>query len=135
MIEAFDLEEPDDAVHAEVSGRFRDYNAERSGWTVQTFSLVRREAGEIVAGGRGLVYLGALEVRGLWVDPSLRGTGLGAALLTAIEAEGRGRGASRGMLYTYSWQAEGFYARHGWRPYGRFPFPEGHERIEMMKEL
>jgi len=135
MDPAFELIEPDDAVYAEVSGRFGAYNAERSGWTVQTFSVVRREGEAIVAGGRGQVYLGALEVRGLWVDEDRRGSGLGAALLAQIEAEGRRRGASRGMLYTYSWQAEGFYAAQGWRPYGRFPFPEGHERIEMMKEL
>jgi len=79
--------------------------------------------------------MGALEVRGLWVDSHLRGQGLGETILFAIENEARKRGASRAMLYTYSWQAEVFYKRMGYSEYSRFTYPDGPERIDLKKEL
>lgn len=131
----FECVEPDEDAYADYSSRFGKYNQDGSGWDVQTFSVVLREEERIVAGGRGNVFLGALEVRGLWVDDSLRGEGIGTELLRAIEQEARKRGASKAMLYTYSWQAEAFYERHGYREFGRFDFPEGHYRIDMQKSL
>ncbi len=96
---------------------------------------MHRKDGKIIAGGRGYVFLGALEVRGLWIDAALRGTGIGSRHLRGIEDEARRRGATRAMLYTYSWQAEGFYLRHGYRVYARFDFPDGPQRIDMEKPL
>jgi GNAT superfamily N-acetyltransferase len=132
-----DLErvEPDDDVYAEYSAHFEDYNRRASGWHVQTFSFVQREKDRIVAGCRGHVYLGALEIRGLWVAEALRGTGIGSNVLRAIEDEARNRGALKAMLYTYSWQAEAFYRSHGYQEFARFEFPEGHSRIDMQKLL
>lgn len=133
---ALTVVENDTEVYAEYAANFAAYNAEAAGLTTDTFSIVKRDAtGKIIAGGRGHVYLGALEVRGLWVDPAQRGTGLGSTLLTAIESEARTRGATKAMLYTYSWQAEAFYTRHGYRAFGRFEFPAGHARINMEKGL
>ncbi len=131
----FECIEPDAEVYADYSARFGPYNEDGSGWRIETFSLILREAGRIVAGGRGNVYLGALEVRGLWVDDLLRGQGVGSALLHAIESEARRRGATKAMLYTYSWQAEAFYRRQGYEIYARFDFPHGHYRIDMQKPL
>ena len=74
-------------------------------------------------------------MRGLWVDPDLRGSGIGRRLLMAIEDEARRRGAKAAMLYTYSWQAEPFYAAQGYRTYARFDFPDGHYRVDMKKVL
>lgn len=127
--------EPDDDVYAAYAENFPAYNATRSTWAIQTFSIVHRRAGKILAGGRGIVNMGALEVRGLWVDPEMRGTGLGAALLAAIEAEAVKRGASRALLYTFSWQAEGFYRKAGYVEFGRFDFPDGYARIDMQKDI
>jgi GNAT superfamily N-acetyltransferase len=76
-----------------------------------------------------------LEVRGLWVDKSLRGKGVGSEILTAIEGEARRRGATKAMLYTYSWQAEDFYKAHGYVELSRFDFPAGHYRIDLQKSL
>ena len=40
------------------------------------------------------------------------------------------------MLYTISFQAPGFYGRHGWREFGRIPCdPPGTARIFMTKVL
>ena len=132
----FELTEPDDAAYAAYSANFGPYNRRHGGLEAQTFSLILRGPdGAIVAGGRGYVYLGALELRGLWVDEGRRGRGEGARLLAAIEDEARRRGASKAMLYTYSWQAEAFYAARGYRPYGRFDFPDGPYRVDMEKAL
>jgi GNAT superfamily N-acetyltransferase len=121
--------------YEEYSSRFESFNREKSGWSVETFSMISREEGAIVAGGRGFIYLGALEIRGLWVDEIRRGGGIGSALLGAIEDEARLRKATKAMLYTYSWQAERFYKAHGYKEFGRFNFPEGHYRIDMEKSL
>ena len=131
----FELIEPDEDIYADLSGRFAAYNAANSTYNFKSFSLVLREGKNIVAGGRGIINMGALEVRGLWVDEALRGTGIGMRLLTAIENEARNRGATRAMLYTYSWQAESFYARAGYREFARFNYPDGEARIDMQKEL
>lgn len=131
----FDCVEPDDAVYADYAARFGAYNADHASLQTQTFSLILRDGDHITAGGRGHVYLGALEVRGLWVDDVLRGQGIGSKLLVAIEQEARRRGARKAMLYTYSWQAEAFYARHGYETYARFDFPDGPYRVDMQKAL
>ena len=52
-----------------------------------------------------------------------------------VEREARVRGASKAMLYTYSWQAEGFYTSLSYRAYARFDFPKGHYRVDMQKTL
>ena len=79
--------------------------------------------------------MGALEIRGLWVDENLRGRGTGARILKAIEDEARRRGATRAMLFTFSWQAEEFYQRMGYRKFAQFDFPDGPQRIDMKKEF
>ncbi|MGJ8624044.1 MAG: GNAT family N-acetyltransferase [Yoonia sp.] len=131
----FECVAPDDDVYADYASRFDRYNQDASGWQVQTFSMVLRDKERIVAGGRGLVYLGALEVRGLWVDHDLRGKGVGSDLLKAIEDEARERGATKAMLFTLAWQAESFYRSHGYEEFSRFNFPRGHYRVDMQKTL
>lgn len=131
----FDLIEPDDTVYADYAARFAAYNQAASGGTVQTYSIVLRQDDTIVAGGRGHVFLGALEVRGLWIDAHLRRHGLGRRLLRRIEDEARSRHATKAMLYTYSWQAEQFYILQGYTTYARFDFPDGPYRVDMQKEL
>ena len=134
-MQEFECVEPDTQEYAEYAARFDDYNRDQSGWRVETYSFVLRDRERIVAGGRGHVYLGALEIRGLWVDSALRGEGIGSRLLRAIEQEARSRGATKAMLYTYSWQAEEFYWGCGYQEYARFRFPEGHYRVDMQKTL
>ena len=131
----FELVEPDAEAYADYSARFGQHNQDGSGSRMQTFSLILRDNGRILAGGRGHLLLGALKVRGLWVDDELRGDGIGSDLLGGIECEARERGASKAMLHTYSWQAEAFYKNHDYVEFARFEFPEGHYRIDMQKPL
>lgn len=129
------LIEPDDRIYAELSGHFSEYNANHSSWNCQTYCIIQQIEGKTVAGGRGIVNMGALEVRGLWVDETLRGSGLGSRILNAIEDEARRRSASRAMLFTYSWQAQAFYEKAGYAVFSTFDYPDGYQRIDLQKEL
>ena len=131
----FEFVENDQQAFADYSSRFDAYNRAGSGSDFLTFSVVLRNDASIRAGVRGHVYLGALEIRGLWVDAEQRGQGIGAGLMHRVEHEARIRGASKAMLYTYSWQAEVFYPSLGYCEYARFDFPKGHFRIDMQKML
>ena len=127
--------DPDDQVYADYSDNFSAYNAANSTWNWKSYSCVVRSDGQIVAGGRGIINMGALEVRGLWVEEALRDKGMGRELLVAIEDEARKRGATRAMLFTYSFQAEKFYKRMGYETFSQFEYPDGPKRIDMKKEL
>ena len=133
---SFELVEDDAAVNADLLARFDADNPRRGPWDRTTFSLVRRDDGSrVTAGVRGILNMGAVEIRTLWVDEGLRGQGIGAALLAAVEAEAKRRGATRARLDTYDWQAQPFYESRGYRPFAAFDFPAGARQVWLEKEL
>ena len=53
-----------------------------------------------------------------------------------MEQEGVRRGCQSGFLYTITFQAPDFYARHGWQAFGRIACdPPGNARVFMTKSL
>lgn len=89
-----------------------------------------------LAGALCDVYWGWLRLDVLWVGEALRGGGHGARLLAAAEGAAWRRGARRGLLDTFDFQAEGFYAARGWRVFGRVEaLPGGYGRVFMTKDL
>jgi GNAT superfamily N-acetyltransferase len=78
-----------------------------------------RRDGRIVAGADGRTQWGWLYVAHVWVDDSLRGTGMGTRVLTAIEDAARARGCRAAFLDTFSFQAAPFYEKLGYREFGR----------------
>ena len=65
----------------------------------------------------------------------LRGSGLGSRLLQAFENEARRRGCRTAVLYTLSFQAPGFYEKHGWTRFGELPCePPGSSRVFLSKQ-
>jgi GNAT superfamily N-acetyltransferase len=134
-VQEFEIVEPDDAVYAEIARRFDAHNRTCSAWNWTAFSLVLREAGQIVAAGRGVTNMGLVEIRGLWVEPAQRGQGIGRRLLAAIEAEAARRGCRRAALDSYGFQAPGFYLARGYREWGRLDYPDGTRRHFFVKEL
>ncbi len=99
--------------------------------------LVRDPETERVVGGlTGRTSLGLLFVDLFYLPPALRGSGVGSEILRQAEEEARERGCRSGVLYTISFQAPGFYLRHGWRVFGEVPCdPPGTSRVFMMKDL
>ena len=98
--------------------------------------FIRDERDRIVAGICGTTWGGCLEVRLLWVEESRRHHGLGSRLLEAAEREARRRGCSQIMLTTFSFQAPGFYAKHGLQVVAAVDdYPRGHGHLLLRKRL
>ena len=91
---------------------------------------------EIVGGVLAELYWKWLFIELLWVKEELRGQGYGHTLLTKVETEARNRGARNAYLDTFSFQAPEFYAKHGYRQFGKLQdFPKGHQRLFLTKLL
>ena len=98
--------------------------------------LLRDDNGRIVAGISGNTWGGCCEIRQFWVEESRRGRGLGTRLLAAAEQEARRRGCTQVILMTFTFQAPGFYLRHGFSTVATVDgYPRGHQNLLMRKPL
>lgn len=101
------------------------------------FAVLVRDAAGAVQGGLWAQF----GRRWLFVElfilpPELRRQGVGARMLAMAEAEARARGCTDAWLDSFSFQAPGFYARQGWREFGRLAdYPAGHIRHFFTKRL
>lgn len=92
--------------------------------------------GQILGGINGKTTLGMAFLDLFHLPESLRGSGLGSQLLHAFEDEARRRGCANAVLYTLSFQAPGFYEKHGWVRFGEVPCePQGSSRFFLSKQL
>lgn len=80
--------------------------------------LVVRHADGTAAGCAGVRMLDptTAEIKRMWLHPSIRGRGVGAQLLAALEETAVGLGATRGVLDTHEslTSALALYRRAGW---------------------
>lgn len=72
-------------------------------------------AGELVAGLSGWTWQEAAGIAMTWVRQDMRGRALGTRLLETFEAEARTRGVRRVFVTSFTFQAPGFYRRHGYQ--------------------
>ncbi|QMU77289.1 GNAT family N-acetyltransferase [Streptacidiphilus sp. PB12-B1b] len=92
--------------------------------------------GQVVGGLTGRTSLGLFFLDLFFLPPELRRGGLGSEILRRAEDEARARGCRTAVLYTISFQAPGFYEKHGWRRLGEVPCdPAGTSRVFMTKDL
>ena len=129
---------PDDAARSAIGNGLGDYNAEQVGYrdSRPLAVLVQDAGGKTLGGILGRTSLGLLFLDLVFLPKELRGHDLGSRMLHLAEEEGARRGCRAAMLYTISFQAPGFYERHGWREFGRIPCdPPGTSRIFMTKAL
>ncbi|MGY4319211.1 GNAT family N-acetyltransferase [Bradyrhizobium sp. JR3.5] len=88
----------------------------------------------VLGGAMGLSSVGLLFLDSFFLPRQLRGKGLGNAILKKFEEEGRQRGCRSAFLYTVNFPD--FYARNGWKAFGRTPCdPPGAFRVFMTKNL
>ena len=72
-------------------------------------------SGELAAGMSGWTWGVAAGIGLTWVRETSRGDGLGAQLLAEFESEARSRGCTHVFVTSFTFQAPGFYQRHGYR--------------------
>ena len=98
--------------------------------------VVQGPKDEVVGGVIGATYWDWLYIDLMWIREDLRGQGYGKRLLELAEDEARKRGAKNAYLDTFSFQAPGFYQKHGYRIFGELAdFPAGHKRYYLTKQL
>ncbi|MFZ5961234.1 GNAT family N-acetyltransferase [Pseudomonas knackmussii] len=96
----------------------------------------RDESGQVVGGLFGHSGMGWMYIDYLWLQSDQRGSGLGAQLIALAEEEARRRECVGVFLYTYSFQAPGFYQKQGFEVMGVLEdCPPGHQRIYLKKRL
>lgn len=95
------------------------------------------EAGDLAAGLSGWTWGVAAGIAMTWVRAEARGEGLGTRLLDAFEAVARERGCRHVFVTSFTFQAPGFYERHGYREFARWQdVPvEGAADVHLRKEL
>jgi GNAT superfamily N-acetyltransferase len=114
------------------------YNVGRTGqdyWRpVKLF--VRDSTGLIRGGLLGDIWGGWLEVKILWLEESLRGSGFGRRLIETAEAEARAAGCRYARLDSHSFQAPDFYTKLGYEEFARLKdSPLGYEQVFLYKRL
>jgi GNAT superfamily N-acetyltransferase len=121
----------------EIAKALRAYNIASAGKSdYRPLVLTFRHKSRIVGGLYAEMYWGWMYVNLLWVSEQHRGKGLGRALMQKAEAEARKCGVRNAFLESFSFQAPQFYAKLGYREFGRVnDFPKGHSRHWMTKAL
>jgi GNAT superfamily N-acetyltransferase len=98
--------------------------------------LSDRESGEVLGGLWCRTELGVLFLDMFYLAEAVRRRSQGGRLLETVEREAIRRGCKRAVVETSSFQAPGFYERHGYREFGRVEFDlPGHSRVFLQKQL
>ena len=130
---------PSAGAEAVIDSGLADYNEEQAGYrdACNLAVLVTDPAdGRTLGGLLGRTSLGLLFVDLVYLPRDLRRGGVGGRMLRMAEEEALHRGCISAVLFTISFQAPEFYARHGWEEIGRVPcLPAGTSRVVMTKRL
>jgi GNAT superfamily N-acetyltransferase len=128
---------PDPADVLRVVDRVRDETIAASGLAAEEELVVfARQDGRLLGGCCGSTWGGTCELNSLWVDLRYRRQGLGGRLLAVAEDEARARGCHQAVLFTYQFQAPGFYEQRGYRIVGRVDdYPLGTPALWFHKSL
>lgn len=113
MSKVVDTIDPNDVE--EIVGiltQFNEANSDVGNWHQKVF--VVRDEQQVAAGIVFNIHWYWLHIDVLAVQPSRRCDGLGRRLLKAAEAYAKAQGCVGAYLDTMSFQAPGFYAKHGY---------------------
>lgn len=132
------VEDPGQAEWGAIGQGITDFNTQQAGddQGKNLCFVLKNAAGEIVGGVIGATYWNWLYINLMWLRDEVRGQGYGSRLLALAEEEARKRGAEQAYLDTFTFQAPGFYEKHGYAVFGELDdFPTGHKRFFMKKAL
>jgi GNAT superfamily N-acetyltransferase len=128
----------DTELSARLTDELTSFNVRVTGADDEAALSVRVSdpAGALVGGLTGWTWGGCGGVGLLWVRADSRREGWGGRLLRAAEDEARRRGCTRMVVSSMSFQAPGFYRRHGYVETGRTEgLPGGHCDVHFFKRL
>jgi len=98
--------------------------------------LVDSATGAAVGGLWARIYYAWLFVELIYVPEQARGRDIGSRLIAEAEAFARREGCVGVWLNTYSFQAPGFYRKHGYRVFGTLgDYPKGKKLFFFRKTL
>jgi GNAT superfamily N-acetyltransferase len=130
---------PTDTDEAIIGSGLDDYNMQKTGyrdWRPLAALLRDPDTGETIGGMIGKTSYGLLFIDLVYLPETARGHEIGSRLLAMMEQEGIARGCQSAFLFTITWQAPGFYQRHGWTEFGRIRCdPPGNARVFFTKTL
>ena len=118
-----------------LGDRIRAFNARHAPGAAERFALLGHDDGaSLRAGLVGVLFGGWLFIESLWVDDSLRGQGIGRALMAQAEDHARAKGCHDAWLDTF--QARRFYEQIGYVACGELEnYPQGQSRHFLRKAL
>lgn len=98
---------------AEVGATEEQWRQRIAGWTRFVAEVEDKVVG-VVGVGPG-EFIGTAALTSLWVDPHIRGRGVGSALIDAVEAWARGQGLRQILLWVTETNqvAQALYERRG----------------------
>jgi GNAT superfamily N-acetyltransferase len=111
----------DAELDARLDAELSDFNLTTSGVHVRSEFTVKIEddAGDLVAGLSGWTWGTCAGISLVWVREDRRTQGAGSRLLAAAERVARERGCHQVVVSSFTFQAPGFYERHGFVETGR----------------
>jgi GNAT superfamily N-acetyltransferase len=129
----------DAELDARLDAELTAYNLATSGVHEQAEFTVKitGDAGDLVAGLSGWTWGTCAGISLVWVREDRRAQGAGARLLEAADRVARERGCTQIVVSSFTFQAPGFYARHGFVETGRIEgLPiEGAADVHLLKRL
>jgi GNAT superfamily N-acetyltransferase len=128
---------PKDDDRKVIADGLADFNEKQAGYRdSRPLAVLLRdpETSRTLGGFLGRTSYGLLFIDLVYLPDDHRGQDFGSRMLKAMEDEAINRGCKAGFLITISFQAPGFYAKHGWKEFGRIDCdPPGTSRITMTK--
>lgn len=132
------VEHPEQSAWGIIGRGITEYNQQQAGdeGAQRLCYVIQGPEQEIMGGVVAAIYWDWLYIDLMWMKEELRGRGYGSQLLMLTEEEARKRGAKNAFLDTFSFQAPGFYEKHGYQVFGVLhDFPQGCQRYYMTKQL
>ena len=132
------VEKPEDVMWEVIGGGIHNYNIHQAGDAQgkQVCFILYTPDQQIAGGLIGETHWGWFYINLMFIKEELRGRRYGHRILTLAEDEARRCGAKHAYLDTFSYQAPGFYKKHGYEVFGELKdFPLGHQRYYLKKEL
>lgn len=129
----------DQDLDQRLSDQLDRYNAAATPEVAPAEELTVRveDDGELVGGLSGWTWGGAAGIGMTWVHDEHRGGGVGSRLLEAFEQEARRRGCTHVFVTSFTFQAPGFYGRHGYQEIFRWESVPtvGRDDVHLRKQL